>query len=42
VLSTALPGGQQHPLLLNDLAHGTYLLVVRGAGVKLSQRFVRE
>jgi len=42
VLSTALPGGQQHPLLLNDLAHGTYLLVVRGAGVKLSQRLVRE
>lgn len=42
VLSTALPGGQQHPLLLSDLAHGTYLLVVRGAGAKLSQRFVRE
>lgn len=42
VLSTSLPGGQRHPLLLTDLARGTYLLVVRGAGVKLSQRFVLE
>ncbi|UOQ54776.1 Ig-like domain-containing protein [Hymenobacter cellulosivorans] len=42
VLSTALLGGQQHPLLLEGLAHGTYVLVVRGNGVKLSQHLVRE
>ncbi|UOQ74034.1 Ig-like domain-containing protein [Hymenobacter cellulosilyticus] len=42
VLSTALLGGRQHPLLLEGLSRGTYLLVVRGNGVKLSQHLVRE
>lgn len=42
VLSTALAGGQRHALPLAGLARGTYLLVVRGAGTKLSQHLVRE
>jgi hypothetical protein len=43
VLSTALSGGEQHPMALDGLARGNYLLVVRGrGGLKLSQRVVRE
>ncbi|TGE21059.1 Ig-like domain-containing protein [Hymenobacter metallicola] len=42
VLSTALAGGQKHPLQLNRLARGTYQVVVRGQGVKLSQRLIRD
>ena len=42
VLSTSLPGGQAAPLLLERFAPGTYLLVVRGQGFKLSQRVVRN
>ncbi|GAA4347947.1 hypothetical protein GCM10023185_03380 [Hymenobacter saemangeumensis] len=42
VLSTSLPGAQAHPMLLGHLPRGTYLLLVRGAGRKLSQRVVRE
>ncbi|MCB2409806.1 Ig-like domain-containing protein [Hymenobacter lucidus] len=38
--STALSGGQQHPLLLDGLPRGTYVLLVRGPGTKLSQRVV--
>jgi len=42
VLSQSLAGAEAHPLQLEHLAQGTYLLVVRGGGLKLSQRVVRE
>jgi hypothetical protein len=42
VMSVALPGAQKHLVQLDRLATGTYLLVVRGAGIRLSQRIVRN
>jgi hypothetical protein len=42
VQSTALAGGQKHPLLVSGLARGTYLVVVRGNGAKMSLRLVRD
>ncbi|TGE25931.1 T9SS type A sorting domain-containing protein [Hymenobacter aquaticus] len=42
LLSTALPGGQQHLLPLASLPGGTYVLLVRGPGTKFSQRLERR
>ncbi|MBD2767134.1 Ig-like domain-containing protein [Hymenobacter sp. BT664] len=42
VLNTSLAGAQIHSMSLAHVARGTYLLMVRGPGIKLSQRVVRE